>query len=459
MIPSVLSAAPVTPADAVPVDPVRWPDVARRPRASAVRTAVARRLVERALARLPLRIQHTADGSSVTRGHGDPGTVPRGRAGDAAVPPRREGDAALPTLTLHDPGAFHRRIGADGLIGFGESYMAGEWDADDLVGLLTVLARHVDELVPAPLRRLRGAWVRRRPAADRNTPDGARTNIHRHYDLSNELFALFLDPGLSYSSAVFDPLPEHDGPLPDAEFTAAQHRKIDRLLDLAGAGPGTELLEIGTGWGELAIRAAARGARVRTVTLSEEQLALARRRVAQAGVADRVGVELLDYRDIRGRYDAVVSVEMIEAVGAEYWPDYFAALRRLLAPGGRVALQAITMPHERMLATARTHTWISKYVFPGGLIPSPESLAWESAAAGLRITHDTGYGAHYAETLRQWRERFLGQETAVAALGFDPVFRRLWEFYLAYSEAGFRSGYLDVRQLLLTADPRTEASR
>ncbi|MFB7449734.1 class I SAM-dependent methyltransferase [Streptomyces sp. NPDC056194] len=414
----------------VPVDPDRWPDVARLPRASAVRTAVARRLVERAFARLPLR-------TSACRG------VPLGN--------RRTG-ADVPTLVLHDPEAFHRRIGADGLIGFGESYMAGEWDADDLVGVLTVLARHVDDLVPAPLHRFRGAWVRRRPVADRNTPDGARENVHRHYDLSNELFALFLDPGLSYSSAVFDPLRGEPGVLSDAHFTAAQHRKIDRLLDLAGTGPGTELLEIGTGWGELAIRAAARGARVRTVTLSEEQLALARRRVARAGADDRVTVELLDYRQVRGSYDAIVSVEMIEAVGAEYWSDYFTALRRLLAPGGRVALQAITMPHARMLATARTHTWISKYVFPGGLIPSPRAIAEESAAAGLRITHRASYGDHYAETLRQWRARFLREESAVAALGFDPVFRRMWDFYLAYSEAGFRSRYLDVLQLRLTAD-------
>ncbi|WP_051795742.1 cyclopropane-fatty-acyl-phospholipid synthase family protein [Streptomyces sp. NRRL S-87] len=425
------TAAPGTP-HRLAVDPERWPGVARLPRASAVHTAVARRLVERAFARLPLRV----------RAAGDPPAVPHGRGGDGAPP----------TLVLHAPDAFHRRIGADGLIGFGESYMAGEWDADDLVGVLTVLARHVDDLVPAPLRRLRGAWVRRRPAAELNTPEGARENIHRHYDLSNELFALFLDPGLSYSSAVFDPLPDEPGILSDAHFTAAQHRKIDRLLDLAGTGPGTALLEIGTGWGELAIRAAARGARVRTVTLSEEQLALARRRAARAGVADRVSVELLDYRAVRGRYDAVVSVEMIEAVGAEYWPDYFAALRRLLAPGGRIALQAITMPHERMLATARTHTWISKYVFPGGLIPSSRAIARESAAAGLRITHDTGYGDHYAATLRQWRERFLREEPAVAALGFDRVFRRMWEFYLAYSEAGFRAGYLDVRQLRLVGD-------
>ncbi|KAA6215842.1 SAM-dependent methyltransferase [Streptomyces filamentosus] len=435
-----LSLPPASPRAArpgvVPVDPDRWPGVARPPRASAARTAVARLLVESAFARLPLRI----------RTDGRP-TVPARRTGD---------DVPLPTLTLHDPAAFHRRIGADGLIGFGESYMAGEWDADDLVAVLTVLARHVDDLVPAPLRRFRGAWVRRRPRADRNTPDGSRANIRRHYDLSNELFALFLDPGLSYSSAVFDPLPDASGTLagailPDEVLTAAQHRKIDLLLDLAGTGPGTELLEIGTGWGELAIRAAARGARVRTVTLSEEQLALARHRVALAGFADRVTVELLDYRQIRGRYDAVVSVEMIEAVGADFWPDYFTALRRLLAPGGRVALQAITMPHERMLATARTHTWISKYVFPGGLIPSPEAIARESAAAGLRTVHDRGYGDHYAETLRQWRARFLREEAAVAALGFDGVFRRMWEFYLAWSEAGFRSGYLDVRQIGFTA--------
>ncbi|WP_051804598.1 cyclopropane-fatty-acyl-phospholipid synthase family protein [Streptomyces griseus] len=430
------AAPPAARSGRVPVDPDRWPGVARLPRASAARTAVARLLVESAFARLPLRIRTDART-----------TVPARRTGD---------DGSLPTLTLHDPAAFHRRIGADGLIGFGESYMAGEWDADDLVAVLTVLARHVDDLVPAPLHRFRGAWVRRRPRADRNTPDGSRANIRRHYDLSNELFALFLDPGLSYSSAVFDPLPDVPGALPgailpDEVLTAAQHRKIDLLLDLAGTGPGTELLEIGTGWGELAIRAAARGARVRTVTLSEEQLALARRRAALAGVADRVTVELLDYRQIRGRYDAVVSVEMIEAVGADFWPDYFTALRRLLAPGGRVALQAITMPHERMLATARTHTWISKYVFPGGLIPSPEAIARESAAAGLRTVHDRGYGDHYAETLRQWRARFLREEAAVAALGFDAVFRRMWEFYLAWSEAGFRSGHLDVRQIGFTA--------
>lgn len=408
------------------VDAALWPDVARLPRASALRTSIARRIVERALRRLPLRIR--------IAGAGTPG--PRQPRGTTDSPP---------TLLLRDPEAFFRRIGADGLIGFGEAYMAGEWDSDDLVGVLTVLARHVDDLVPGTLRRLRGAWVRRRPASDLNTVDGARENIHRHYDLSNDLFATFLDPTLTYSSAVFTSLPAGVADLP-----AAQHRKIDRLLDLAGTGPGTRLLEIGTGWGELAVRAATRGARVRTVTLSREQRELALRRIADAGVADRVTVELCDYRRVDGTYDAVVSVEMIEAVGAAYWPAYFGALRRLLAPGGRAALQAITMPHERMLNTARTHTWISKYVFPGGLIPSREAIARQSAAAGLRILHDTGYGDHYAETLRLWREKFLHQSAEVAALGFDQAFRRLWELYLAYSEAGFRSHYLDVRQIVLT---------
>ncbi|WP_418961243.1 class I SAM-dependent methyltransferase [Streptomyces tritici] len=398
------------------VDAGRWPDVARLPSAAPVRTAIARHLVSRALNRLSL-------------------SVPTGGA---------RVNTAGTRMTVHDPHAFHRRIGRDGLIGFGESYLAGEWDSDDLAGVLTVLAAHADELVPAPLRRLRGLWVSARPVADRNTRAGARDNIQRHYDLSNDLFATFLDPTLTYSSALFTAFPARFESL-----TAAQHRKIDRLLDLAAVGEGTRLLEIGTGWGELALRAAARGAQVTTLTLSTEQAALARERIAAAGLADRVDVQLRDYRDVEGRYDAVISVEMIEAVGAEYWPAYFTALRRALAPGGRIALQAITMGHRQMLHTAATHTFISKYVFPGGLIPSREAIAEHSAAAGLSTVADDGFGEHYAETLRLWRERFTAHRPVVTGLGFDPVFQRMWEFYLAYSEAGFRSRYLDARQLLL----------
>ncbi|WP_442304845.1 class I SAM-dependent methyltransferase [Streptomyces sp. 2RAF24] len=399
------------------VDAELWPDVARLPPAGPVRTAVARQLVGRALDRLGL-------------------TGPSARDRASAPGPR---------LTLHDADAFHRRIGRHGLIGFGESYMAAEWDSDDLAGVLTVLAAHADDLVPAPLRQLRGLWVASRPVADRNTRDGARANIQRHYDLSNDLFTTFLDPTLTYSSAVFTAFPACFDSL-----AAAQHRKIDRLLDLAAVGEGTRLLEIGTGWGELALRAAARGAHVTTLTLSAEQAALARERIAAAGLAGRVDVQLRDYRDAEGRYDAVVSVEMIEAVGADYWPAYFTALRRALARGGRIALQAITMGHQQMLHTAATHTFISKYVFPGGLIPSREAIAEHSAAAGLHTAADDGFGEHYAETLRLWRERFTANRPAVTGLGFDPVFQRMWEFYLAYSEAGFRSRYLDVRQLLLT---------
>ncbi|MFC8827879.1 class I SAM-dependent methyltransferase [Streptomyces sp. NPDC057137] len=421
--PSPSSASPESPTFTAPsavtaVDARRWPDVARPPRASWLRTAVAERVVRRALARPALRVRL---GKSETLGVGEP------------------------LMVVHEPAAFFRRIGATGLIGFGESYMAGEWEADDLVAVLTVLAENAAVLVPAPLQRLRRVWALQRPDAQRNTPEGSRDNISHHYDLSNELFSLFLDETLSYSSALFRSFPADASLLP-----AAQHRKIDRLLDEARVGPGTRLLEIGTGWGELAIRAAARGARVVTVTLSQEQLALAERRIEAAGLTDRVTVQLRDYRQVQGTYDAVVSVEMIEAVGEEFWPEYFTTLDRLLAPGGRIALQAITMPHDRLLASRTTHTWIGKYIFPGGLTPSVEVMEQLTAShTSLRIVERDGFGPHYAQTLRLWRERFLEREAEVEALGFDATFRRMWTFYLAYSEAGFRSGYLDVQQLVL----------
>ncbi|MFF3738124.1 class I SAM-dependent methyltransferase [Streptomyces sp. NPDC002566] len=403
------------------VDRTRWPDVAVPPDASWARTAVTAAVVRRALGDLPLHVRFP-DGSSIGAGG--------------------------PVMDVRDPKAFHARIGSQGLVGFGESYMAGEWDAPDLVAVLTVLAGNAAGLIPRPLQRLRGLWAPRRPDSERNTPGGARDNISRHYDLSNDLFALFLDGTLTYSAALFDGFPAAWDLLP-----AAQHRKIDRLLDLAGVREGTRLLEIGTGWGELAIRAAARGAHVTSLTLSREQRDLALERVAAAGLTDRVGVELRDYREARGAYDAVVSVEMVEAVGAEFWPVYFRALDDLLVPGGKVALQAITMPHDRMLASRDTFTWIQKYVFPGGLLPSVEAVA-ETVRdhTALRVARRDAYGEHYAETLRLWRERFAQRADEVAALGFDATFRRMWTFYLAYSEAGFRSGYLDVQQYLLTKE-------
>ena len=409
-------------------DPERWPDVAAAA-GSPARAAVARAVFGTAVAQLPVRVR-LPDGSL----HGD-------------------GGPAAPVMHIHRPREFFRRLGASGLIGFGESYMAGDWDSDDLAGLLTVMARQMDRLVPRWLQWLRAAYVARPPAHWDASPEGARRNIHQHYDLSNEMFALFLDETMTYSSALFE-----DGaggaPVASAALLApAQRRKIDRLLDLAGVGPSSRVLEIGTGWGELALRAAARGAQVLTVTLSAQQQALAVRRVAEAGLAGQVSVELRDYRDIDGTYDAICSVEMLEAVGERYWDGYFTALDQHLAPGGRIALQTITMAHDRMLATRHTYTWIHKYIFPGGLLPSVTAIQDSLARTTLRITGREDVGAHYAETLRIWRERFGARADEVARLGFDEVFNRMWTFYLCYSEAGFRAGYIDVSQLTLARTP------
>jgi cyclopropane-fatty-acyl-phospholipid synthase len=395
---------------------------------SPARAAVARAVFGTAVARLPVRVR-LADGSADSRGlHGG-------------------GGPAAPVMHIHRPREFFRRFGASGLIGFGESYMAGDWDSTDLTGLLTVFAAHAADLVPPWLHRLRRLAVRRQPPDDLQTVAGARRNIGRHYDLSNDLFALFLDQTMTYSCALF---PEQDGVPVAVDLAEAQHRKIDRLLDRAGVGPGCRVLEIGTGWGELAIRAARRGATVRTITISTEQRALAARRVAEAGLADRVSVELRDYRDLDGRFDAICSVEMLEAVGERYWDAYFAALDEHLAPGGRIGLQTITMAHDRMLATRQTYTWIHKYIFPGGLIPSISELDYAAGTAGLRLAARRDFGLDYARTLRSWRHRFEENWPQVAALGFDEVFRRTWRFYLAYCEAGFGSNYLGVSQLAYT---------
>ncbi|MEU4396212.1 cyclopropane-fatty-acyl-phospholipid synthase family protein [Kribbella sp. NPDC023855] len=402
------------------VDADRWPGVARTPY-SPVRAAAARRILRRAVRDLPLVVL-LPDRSRL--GAGGPGA---------------------PVLEIVGEQFFHR-IGADLKIGFGEAYLAGDWrpgDGTDLADLLTVFAQKLGDLVPPVLQRFRKLIEPRMPREEINDRSGARSNIARHYDLSNELFGLFLDETMTYSSAWFDGQPTGFG-----QLAAAQRRKIDGVLDYAGVQPGTRLLEIGTGWGQLAIQAAERGAIVTSVTLSAEQRDLARKRIAEAGVDAEV--ELRDYRDARGQYDAVVSVEMIEAVGARYWPAYFATIDRLLAPRGRFALQSITMPHDRLLATQHAQGWIHQYIFPGGLIPSLTAIEQIAATAGgLRIEQRRDFGPSYAHTLRLWRERFTSRAGEVANLGFDAVFRRMWEFYLAYSEAGFRAGYLGVSQLAL----------
>ncbi|MBB5786639.1 SAM-dependent methyltransferase [Jiangella mangrovi] len=405
------------------IDAGLWPDVARVPAAGAARLRAARTAIAHATRVAGVRLRE---------------------AGGADAPGDRPPGDRRPVLEVLRPHEFYARLGRDGLIGFGEGYMSGAWTAPDLAGLLTAFAARLTSLVPPPLQKLRRAFQPSMPAAELADRAGARRNVSRHYDLSNELFALFLDPTMTYSSALFEP---------GDDLERAQLRKIDAVLDAASVRPGSRVLEIGTGWGALAVRAATeRGARVTTVTLSEEQARLARSRVEAAGVADLVDIQVRDYRDVEGRYDAVVSVEMIEAVSERHWPDYFAALGRALAPGGRVGLQAITMPHDHLLATRHSWTWIHKYVFPGGLIPSEVAIrAHALRDGGLAVLQRRSFGAHYAETLRQWRERFLAAADAVSALGFDPVFRRMWEFYLAYCEAGFRTGRLDVEQYTLGA--------
>ncbi|MDI3195080.1 class I SAM-dependent methyltransferase [Pseudarthrobacter sp. AL07] len=416
------------PASPATIDPDVWPGVAHAPSGTKALVAgkAAGLLFKAAVRRLPLRVAYP-DGSVLGTGGPD-----------------------APVMTMVRPAAFNLRIGDNGLIGLGESFMAGDWEASDLAGVLEVFAASVDTLIPAPLQKLRTLYLPRTPRQERNEEHNTRSNISRHYDLSNELFSNFLDTTMSYSSALF---PLSDGALDSVPWDAlaeAQQAKIDRLLDKAGVGSGTRLLEIGTGWGELALRAAARGATVYSVTLSSEQRALAQERIAAAGYADRVTVALQDYRAVEGEFDAIVSVEMIEAVGYEYWPIFFQTIDRVLAPGGKVAIQAITMPHGRMLATRNAYTWVHKYIFPGGFLPSVRAI--ESVTqqhTTLRVRERMGLGDHYAATLRLWEEQFIARSAEVGGLGFDAVFQRMWLFYLCYSRAGFQSGYLDVQQIVL----------
>lgn len=362
------------------------------------------------------------------------------------------GSAEAPAIMINDPESFFRRVGKSGMIGFGESYMADEWgaaDAETLTAALTILADDLDGLIPPILQRLRRFALQTTPVESRDWRQASKENVAAHYDLSNDLFAAFLDPTMTYSAGLFEDASGAEWP----DLKAAQHAKIDRLLDKTAVGPGTRLLEIGTGWGALAIRAAQRGAFVTTLTLSEQQAALAAQRADAAGVGARVEIRLQDYRDADGSYDAIVSVEMVEAVGYREWPTYFMALDRLLAPGGKVGIQAITMPNHRMLATRNTQGWIHKYIFPGGLLPSVEAIERTvDAHTDLHVSERLSFGDHYATTLRLWRERFEAGWAGLQKLGFDDTFRRMWLLYLCYTRAGFEAGYLDVHQFILAGN-------
>ncbi|AMO38723.1 SAM-dependent methyltransferase [Thauera humireducens] len=340
-------------------------------------------------------------------------------------------------LRVRDHAVFDETL-ARGDIGFGESWMDGLWDTEDLTGLLTLLSRNrarIGEAIYGRMFRMLGHRIAHLLRA--NTRAGSRRNIEAHYDLGNDFYALWLDPSMTYSAAVFDS--------PTESLHDAQLRKYRRILGELGVQPGQTLLEVGCGWGGFAEVAATEfGCGVLCITLSPSQLAYARARAERGGFADRVDFALCDYRDVRGQYDHVVSIEMIEAVGERFWPTYFAQLSARLKPGGRCVVQAITIADALFGRYRRGTDFIQRHVFPGGMLPSPAEVGRQAQDAGLAVVGDFAFGRDYARTLAHWHTRFEAQWPAIKAQGFDERFRRMWRFYLAYCEAGFETGDIDV---------------
>jgi len=346
-------------------------------------------------------------------------------------------------LVLKDPG-ITKRILLGGSMAFAEAYIDGRWTTSDLTALLKIMARSQERLgrfakgTSALLRWMDG-WSHK---LRRNTKGRAKRNIREHYDLGNNLYRTFLDDSLTYSSALF----AREG----ESLESAQFRKLDRLIDGLAPGKDDHVLEIGTGWGSCAIRMAQRtGCRVTSLTLSREQAEEARRRVEEAGLSGRVDIRLQDYRDVKDTFDHAVSIEMIEAVGHEFLPGYFRAVQERLRPGGRFALQAITIPDERYESYRKSCDFIRKHVFPGGHLPCPGQLRTLRERETRFQEIDTfEFGGDYAETLRRWRERFFDRLDTVREIGFDDAFIRKWHYYLAYCEAGFDLGLIHVRQIM-----------
>jgi cyclopropane-fatty-acyl-phospholipid synthase len=392
------------------------------------------RLIER-LAGLRHARLHLCDSS---------GTVELGGAADPALP--------LLRLEVLDP-AFYRLVAVGGSVGAGEAYMNGLWRCSApgldrgqaLVALVRVLVRNRDLLdgLESGLARLGGALLRAWHAARRNTRAGSRRNIAAHYDLGNDFFRLFLSEDMMYSAALWQGGSD--------TLEAASERKLETICRRLQLRPADHLLEIGTGWGGFALHAARHhGCRVTTATISREQHALATARVAEAGLEGRVDVRLEDYRDLTGQYDKLVSIEMIEAVGAPHLATYFEVIDRLLKPDGLALLQAITIEDHRYLTALRSVDFIKRYVFPGSFIPSVSAmLAAKARVSELGLVALEDFGDSYARTLAAWRERFIATLPEVRAQGFDERFIRLWEFYLAYCEGGFRERSIGVAHLLL----------
>lgn len=337
---------------------------------------------------------------------------------------------------------FARSLVIGGDIGMAEAYIRGDWSTPDLAQLLYVFCLNEDLVDSAfagnmLVRLCRRALHRLR----RNTKEGSRHNIHKHYDLGNEFFAAWLDSSMTYSSALF--------PAETADLPAAQQHKYEQLAQAIELQPGQSVLEIGCGWGGFAEFAARTyGASVLALTISKEQHEFARRRIYEAGLAEKVEVRLQDYRDQDGRFDRIASIEMIEAVGEQFWPAYFNQLKQRLKPGGLAGIQAITVRDELFGSYRQRVDFIQRYIFPGGMLPSTNILRALGERFELPVIRERLFGQDYARTLSLWRDNFSQAWTDLTSLGFDEPFRRLWEYYLCYCEAGFRAGKIDVGQLV-----------
>ena len=405
----------VLPFSGVPLDPTRYPAPAR----------FALRLLARLKhGRLDVCLP---DGQRAV--YGAPGAVP------------------CADLKLANWNAFGAAL-ANGDIGFAESYIAGDWSTSDIAQLLAYFIRNREAAEEVVYGSLLGRIVHRlRHLANRNTKAQARRNIHAHYDLGNDFYALWLDPTMTYSSALFARRADPHTPADDQELIEGQRAKYQRMLDQLDLPPRASVLELGCGWGGFAESAARAGHRVTGLTLSPAQLGFARSRLADAGLS--ADLRLQDYRDVTGRFDGIASIEMFEAVGEAYWPSFFTALDRCLAPGGRACVQSIVIADALFDRYRRGSDFIQQYIFPGGMLPSPSAFRAQAARAGFRVEAEHSFGADYARTLASWRQRFLARLDAVRALGFDERFVRTWEFYLGYCEAAFACGNTDVVQFTL----------
>ena len=345
-------------------------------------------------------------------------------------------------LTIHTESAL-RRLLHDGKMGFCEAFMDGEASSQSLPTLIELAVLHDKYLEDALKTNIfRQAGLRLFHMLRRNNKLGSAKNIAHHYDIGNSFYEAWLDPTMTYSSAVFDS--ETD------DLTTAQLNKYKRLAELADIQPGDRVLEIGCGWGGFAKFVSQHiGAHVTGITISQAQLAYAKASLAEAGLQNKVDLKLMDYRDLQGRFDKIVSIEMFEAVGQAYWPVYFDTISRMLKSGGRAVIQSITIDHDAFQSYRDQPDFIQRYIFPGGMLPSMPMLQTPVAQAGLELVAENGYASDYARTLQEWRARFLAAWPSLAGDKFDNRFKRMWELYLAYCEGGFRAGMIDVKQILL----------